>query len=158
MNFFLPICRDLFINFERFLFNWKLLQSTGFEPGLIWTWIVPDSNKEEKKKMAQWLLEDVHPWPLGIVPQPTASTRPLLPQLFSASICWPTSPWHLLVEGIARLLLWVSADPPSGVCIHWCALRSGGLACWGALECLASLCLSCSMAKCKACGSYEKYF
>lgn len=50
MNLFLPICRDLFINFECFLFNWKLLQSSGSEHGLIRTWIALDPNKEENKK------------------------------------------------------------------------------------------------------------
>lgn len=80
MNLFFPICRDLFINFERFLFDWKLLQSTGSESGLIWIWIVLDPDKEEnkqKKKMKQWLLEGIHPFPLGIVPQPTVSAGPL---------------------------------------------------------------------------------
>lgn len=140
MNLFLPSCRDLFINFEWFLFNWKLLQSTGSEPGHIWTGIVLDPNKKEnKKKTTQWLLEGIHPFPLGIVPQPTASARPLHPGAlfclrllanFSLAAAGGRDPQLAAPRwGLTPQVGSVFSGVPSGV---------GNLACWGLLEGLAS--------------------
>lgn len=157
MNLFLPICRDLFINFEWFLFNWKLLQSPGSEPGLIWTWIALDPSKEENKKRQHsdyWRGCILSP----LCPSQLLQPDPFTWELFSTSICWQSSPWDLLVGGIpTHCPRWgltpqaesVFTDVPSGL---------GNLVRWRSLEGLALLCHSWPVAKCKACGSCEKYF
>lgn len=95
MNLFLPICRDLFINFEWFLFNWKLLQSPGSECGFIWTWVALDPNKEEnKKRRARWLPEGMHSWycapasSFSQTPSPGSSFLPPFVGKVLLGTCW----------------------------------------------------------------------
>lgn len=126
MNLFLPSCRDLFINFEWFLFNWKLLQSTGSEPGHIWTGIVLDPNKKENKKRQHsdyWrgsILSPLVQCPSQLhQPDPFTGSSllpPFVGQLLLGS-CW----W----QGLPARCSQVGADPPGGVCVQWCALGSG---------------------------------